>query len=137
MTNKLEESILVARYGSATRELTDLVMAAEKAYNLYGKRSIFGKDKGRDADENLSRAVIRAVSKLAEVGVLSSNELNVQIDALRSALKQTQAAYPNWPKAYRHLDTWLDEFVKPVDMSPVVAEWTEESRLRRSAGGEK
>jgi len=131
MTNKIEESILIARYGSATKELTDLVMAAEKAYNDYGKRSIFGRDKGREADEQLGKAVIRAVSKLTEIGVLSSNDLNVQIDALKLAMKQTQAAYPNWPKAYRHLDTWLDEFVKPVDMSPVVAKWMEESRRRR------
>jgi hypothetical protein len=136
MTNKAEESILVARYGSATRELTDLVMAAEKAYNHCGKKSIFGKDKGRESDEQLTRVVMRAVSKLTDIGMLTSNDLNMQIDGLKLAMKQTQAAYPNWPKAYRYLDTWLDEFVKPVDMTPVVAEWMEESRLLRSRGGE-
>lgn len=134
MTNKVEESILVGRYGSATRELTELVMAAEKAYDLFGKRSIFGRDKGREADEQLDKAVIRAVSKLNEIGMLSSDELNVQIEGLKLAMRQTQAAYPNWPKAYKHLDSWLDEFVKPVDLTPVVAEWMEESRRRRAGG---
>lgn len=137
MTNRFEESILIARYGSATRELTDLVTAAEKAYSLYGKRSMFGKDKGQEADEQLARAVIRAVAKLTDIGVLSSNKLDVQIDALRSALRQTQAAYPNWPKAYRHLDTWLNDFVKPIDMSPCVTAWLEDSRRRRAGSGEK
>jgi hypothetical protein len=136
MTNKAEESILVARYGSATRELTDLVIAAEKAYNHYGKKSIFGKDKGRESDEQLTRVVMRAVSKLTDIGMLTSNDLNMQIDGLKLAMRQTQAAYSNWPKAYRYLDNWLDEFVKPVDMTPVVAEWIEESRLLRSRGGE-
>lgn len=135
MTNKAEESILVARYGSATKELTDLVMAAEKAYDHLGKRSIFGRDKSKEANEQLSRAVIRAVSKLTETGVLLSDDLKVQIEGLKLAMKQTQAAYPNWPKAYKHLDTWLDEFVKPVDMTPVVAKAMEESKRRRAGGG--
>jgi hypothetical protein len=134
MTNKVEEAILVARYGSATKELTDLVMAAEKAHNRHGKKSIFGRDKGREADELLGRAVIRAVSKLVDIGLLSSDELNAQVDALRLAMKQTEAAYPNWPNAYRYLEQWLEEFVKPVDMSPVVASWMEESRRRRADG---
>ena len=136
MTNKAEESIFVASYGSATKELTDLVMASEKAYDHYGKRSIFGKDKGKEADEQLARAVIRAVSKLTEIGALSSDDLKVQIEGLKLAMKQTQAAYPNWPKAYRHLDTWLDDFVKPVDMTPVVARVMEESKRRRAGGGD-
>ena len=134
MTNKAEELILVARYGSATKELTDLVMAAEKAHNHHGKRSIFGKDKGKEADELLSRSVIRAVSKLTDIGTLPSNDLHAQVDALRLAMRQTQAAYPNWPNAYKYLNDWLDEFIKPVDMSPVVASWMAESRRRRAGG---
>ena len=136
MTNKTEELILVARYGSATKELTDLIMAAEEAYNCYGKRSIFGKDKGKEADEQLAKSVLRAISKLTEIGLVSSTEIGAQVDALKSAMRQTQAAYPNGPKAYRHLEVWLNEFVKPVDMSPVVAQWMEQSRRRR-AGSDK
>lgn len=134
MTNKVEELILIARFGSATKELTDLVMAAERAHNHHGKRSIFGKDKGKEADEHLSRAVLRAVTKLTDIGMLSSNELTAQIDGLRLAVRQTQAAYPNWPNAYKYLDSWLDEFVKPVDMTPVVASWLAESKRRRAGG---
>lgn len=136
MTNKTEEMILVARYGSATKELTDLVMAAEKAHKNSGKRSFFGRDKGRDTDEQLSKAVMRAVSKLSEIGMFSSNDLSVQVDALRLAMRQTKAAYPNWPNAYKHLNIWLDDFVKPVDMTPVVATWLQESRRRRAGGRE-
>ena len=135
MSNRVEEMILVAKYGSATKELTDLVMAAEKAHNHRGKRSIFGKDKGAEADDLLSRAVVRVVLKLTDIGVLQSDELNAQVAALRSAMAQTQAAYPNWPNAYKYLDVWLDEFVKPVDMSPVVARWMEESKQRRARRG--
>ena len=136
MTNEAEESIFVASYGNATKELTDLVMASEKAYDQYGKRSIFGRDKGKEPDEQLARAVIRAVSKLTEIGALSSDDLKVQIDGLKLAMKQTQAAYPNWPKAYRHLDTWLDDFVKPADLTPVVARVMEESKRRRAGRGD-
>ena len=133
MTDKLQESILIATYGSATKELTDLVMAAEAAYNSYGKRSIFGKDKGAETEEKLSKALLRAVSRLTDIGVITSNDLSAQVACLRDAIRQTQAAYPNWPKAYRHLETWLDEFVKPVDMSPLAVQWMEESRRRRAS----
>ena len=132
MTSKVDEAILAARYGSATKELTDLVMAAEKAHDSRGKRSIFGRDKGKEADELLGRAVLRAVSKLSDIGAVPSNDLTAQIDALKLAMKQTEAAYPNWPNAYRYLDGWLQEFVKPVDMSSVAAGWMEESRRRRA-----
>ena len=131
MTNKIEETILIAGYGTATRDLTDLVMAAEKAYNHYGKRTIFGKDKGAEADEQLSKAVIRTISRLTEIGKITSSELHSQVAELRLAINQTQLAYPNWPKAYKHLETWLDDFVRPVDMSPVAAQWMAESRSRR------
>lgn len=132
MTNKVDEAVMVARYGSATKELTDLVMAAERAHDRHGKRSIFGRDKGKEADELLGRAVVRAVSKLSDIGEISSNDLTAQVDALKLAMRHTEAAYPNWPDAYRYLDSWLREFIKPVDMSPVVASWMEESRRLRA-----
>jgi hypothetical protein len=132
MTSKVDEAILVARYGSATKELTDLIVAAERAHDRHGKRSIFGRDKGKEADELLGRAVVRAVSKLSDIGAVSSNDLTAQIDALKSAMRHTEAAYPNWPNAYKYLDRWLEEFAKPVDMSPVVVGWMEESRRRRA-----
>ena len=132
MTNKVDEAIMVARYGSATKELTDLVTAAERAHDRHGKRSIFGRDKGKEADELLGRAVVRAVSKLSDIGEISSNDLTAQVDALKLAMRHTEAAYPNWPNAYRYLDSWLQEFVKPVDMSPAVASWMEESRRLRA-----
>ena len=131
MTDKLQESILIAKYGSATKELTDLVMKAEAAYNNFGKRSIFGKDIGAEAEEQLSKAVLRVTSRLTNLGIITSNDLKTQVAGLRDAIRQTQAAYPNWPKAYKHLEAWLDDFVKPVDMSPVVAQWLEESKRRR------
>ena len=133
MTNKAEEYILIAKYGSATKELTDLVMAAEKAHSHHGKRSIFGADKGKVAEDALAKAVLRTVSKLSEIGLVKSDDLNVQIDGLRLAMRQTESAYPNWPKAYRHLDTWLNDFIKPIDMAPTAAQWMEESRRRRSS----
>ncbi|MBE7368021.1 hypothetical protein [Ramlibacter pallidus] len=127
----MDEAILVAKYGIATKELTDLVMAAEKAYRCQGKKSIFGRDKGEEANDLLSRAMLRAISRLSAIGEISSNDLMAQVDALRLAMRHTAAAYPNWPDAYRYLDRWLEDFVKPVDMSPVVAVWMEESRRRR------
>ena len=47
MTNRAAELVFQAAYGDATKQLLDLVMAAEKAFDDYGKKSIFGKDKGK------------------------------------------------------------------------------------------
>jgi hypothetical protein len=55
MTNQNAELVLAAIYGNATRELTDLVMAAESAFDNYGKKSLLGRDKGKEGRRAVGR----------------------------------------------------------------------------------
>ena len=62
MTNRSAELVLQTIYGDATKQLLDLVMAAEKAFDDFGKKSIFGKDKGQEAEQRFTTRVRRRVS---------------------------------------------------------------------------
>ena len=53
MTNYSAELQLMALYGDTTKELTNLVMAAEKAFDDYGKKSILEKTRGKRQSRNL------------------------------------------------------------------------------------
>jgi hypothetical protein len=64
MTNRSAELVLQAVYGGATKQLLDLVMAAEKAFDDYGKKSIFGKDKGMEAEQKFTAALVLAILAL-------------------------------------------------------------------------
>lgn len=107
MTNRTNELILQAVYGDTTKQLLDLVMAAEKAFDDYGKRSIFGKDKGKEAEQKFTAALIHAILALERIGKISdSKNAEESFTALQNAITLIRETYPNWPRAYKYWDNF-------------------------------
>lgn len=107
MTNRSAELILQAVYRDATKELLDLVMAAEKAFDDFGKKSIFGKDKGKEAEQKFTAALALAILALERVGkIRDSKNAEESFAALQNAMTLVKEAYPNWPRAYKYWDSF-------------------------------
>ena len=107
MTNRSAELVLAAVYGDSTKQLLDLVMAAEKAFDDYGKTSIFGRDKGKEAEEKFTTGLIHAILALERVGkIKNSKDAEESFTALQNAMTLVRQAYPNWPRAYKYWDNF-------------------------------
>lgn len=110
MTNHSAALVLNAVYGPAMKQLLDLVMAAEKAFDDYGKISIFGKDKGKAAEQKFTTALVHAILALVRIGKLhDSKDAEQSFTALQNAMSLIREAYPNWPRAYRYWDDFYAE----------------------------
>ena len=106
MTDPVSEVVFNALYQGATKEILNLVMACEKAFDAYGKRSLFGRDKGKEAEEKFTRALVVAILALERIGkIADSKNAEASFTAHHRALAVAQSAYPNWPRAYRY---WSD-----------------------------
>jgi hypothetical protein len=118
VTNRSAELVLGASYGDSTKELLDLVMAAEKAFNDFGKRSIFGKDKGQESKQKFTYALARAIFALKRVGKIKDpNDAEESYTALQNAMIIVRRAYPNWPRAYQYWDTFYANTYNKADPS--------------------
>lgn len=107
MTNRSAELVLQAIYGDATKQLLDLVMAAEKAFDDYGKRSLFGRDKGKEAEQKFTVAFVQAIFALERIGkIRNSKNAEESFTALQNAMTLIKDAYPNWPRAYKYWDNF-------------------------------
>jgi hypothetical protein len=105
--SRVSELILQASYGDATKQLTDLIMAAEKAFDNFGKRSLFGRDKGKEAEDKFTAAMMYAIFALERVGkIKNAKDADESFTALDNAMSQVRKAFPNWPRAYRYWDTF-------------------------------
>ncbi|MEO6276662.1 hypothetical protein [Roseateles sp.] len=105
MTDRTAELVLKNVYGASTKQLLDLVMAAEKAFDDFGKRSFFGKDKGKEAEGRFTEALIHAIMALERAGkIRDSKNAEESFTALQSAMTLVRRAYPNWPRAHRYWD---------------------------------
>ncbi len=105
MTNKAAEVVLATVYGDATKQMLDLVMVAEKAFNDFGKKSLLGKDKGEEAERRFTAALIQAILALQRVGkIRDSKDAEQSFTALQNAMTLVREAYPNWPRTYRYWD---------------------------------
>lgn len=103
MTNRAAELVFEAIYRDAAKELLDLVMAAEKAFDDYGKKSIFGRDKGKDAEGKFTAALVLSILALERIGkIKNSKDAEESLTALNNAMAAVQRAYPNWPRAYKY-----------------------------------
>lgn len=110
MTNRAAELVLEAVYGNATKQLLDLVMAAEKAFDDFGKKSIFGRDKGKEAERKFTAALMLAILALERVGkIRDSKNAEESFTALQSAMTVVRQAYPGWPRAYRYWDDFYEK----------------------------
>ena len=99
--------ILQASYGDATKQLTDLIMAAEKAFDDFGRRSLFGRDKGKEAEDKFTAAMMHAIFALERVGrIKNSKDAEESFTALNNAMSLMRKAFPNWPRAYQYWDTF-------------------------------
>lgn len=113
MTNRSAELVLSNAYGDSTKQLLDLVMAAEKAFDDYGKKTIFGKDKGQEAERKFMAALIQAILALERVGKIRDSKDAVQsFTALQNAMIVVREAYPSWPRAYKYWDTFYSNMRK-------------------------
>lgn len=107
MTNRAAELVLQAVYGDSIKQLLDLVMAAEKAFDDYGKKSIFGRDKGKEAEQKFTAALIHAILALERIGkIRNSKNAGESFTALQNAMTLIKDAYPNWPRAYKYWDNF-------------------------------
>ena len=107
MTNCAAELVLQAVYQDATKQLLDLVLAAEKAFDDYGKKSIFGKDKGKEAEQKFTAALALAVIALERIGkIRDSKNAEESFTSLQNAMTLVKDAYPNWPRAYKYWDNF-------------------------------
>lgn len=105
MTNRSAELVFEASYSSATTQLLDLVMAAERAFDDYGKTTIFGRDKGKDSESKFTAALIQAILALERIGkIRNSKNAEESFVVLQSAMSLIRQAYPNWPRAYKYWD---------------------------------
>lgn len=107
MTNRSAEIVFSAVYGSSAKQLLDLVMAAEKAFDDYGKKTIFGKNKGEEAERRFTAALIQAILALEKFGkIRDSKDAEQSFTALQNAMTLVREAYPNWPRAYKYWDSF-------------------------------
>ena len=82
-------------------------MAAEKAFDDYGKKSIFGKDKGKEAEQKFTAALVLAILALEHIGkIRDSKNAEESFTALQNAMAIVRDAYPNWPRAYKYWDNF-------------------------------
>ena len=81
--------------------------AAEKAFDDYGKKSIFGRDKGKEAEHKFTAAFVHAVLALERIGKIRDSEnAEESFTALQNAMSLVKEAYPNWPRAYKYWDNF-------------------------------
>ena len=105
MTDRAAELVLGACYGNATKQLLDLVMAAERAFDDFGKTSLFGRNKGKEAERKFTDAFAHAILALERIGkIKDSKDAEESLTALQSAMSLVRVAYPNWPRAYKYWD---------------------------------
>lgn len=105
MTNRMAELVLEASYAGATKQLLDLVMAAEKAFDNYGRKTIFGRDKGKETESKFTAALVHAILALERIGkIKDSKNAEESFTALQNAMTLVRTAYPNWPRAYKYWD---------------------------------
>lgn len=111
MTDYIEEAILNASYGNSLKEILDMVMAAENAFDNYGKVSMLWGDKGKKAEEKFTASLVLSVHALVRVGKIKDPYDPVEsMNALNTAMQMVQRAYPNWPRAYRYWDDFYNAF---------------------------
>jgi hypothetical protein len=123
MTNAILVQALECRYGKELMKIgTDLIMAAEKAGNSVGKKTLFGSDKWAPAHDKFLQQFAALGIGLIIKGVVKSLDDRVSvIKASDEFMIQISTVYPNWPTAHRYWQIFVAEmrskFPSSVDKS--------------------
>lgn len=112
-TNKILESVLMRSFPNSFSHLQKIVMDCEKCTKNVGKKSIFGGDKFKSANEKLIARVQKTQQMLAlDLSPERVNTAAKTLDEIDAALQLFKTTYPNWPAAYDFWDFWYLESKK-------------------------
>lgn len=102
MDRRTELRQLWQEFPSSNFCMQNLLMAMDNAEKSFGKRTLFGKDKGLPAVEKFMESFKTTLNAMFEEEVLSKGQPpeNVAAEFLER-LENFAEAYPNWPDAYR------------------------------------
>lgn len=120
MTNPAAELLLRSVYGDSIKQLTDLVMAAEEAFDQFGKVTLFGKNKSKEAEQRFHTAIALCVLALTRAGrIRDPHDAEESFAAVTNAMSLVREAYPNWPRAYKYWDGFLVNLEQPNSVARV------------------
>ena len=107
MNSKEAELRFQALYTGASKELLDLVMAAERAFRDDGKFSVSGENKGEEAKWKFVAALVHAIGALERIGkVTDAKNSEESFAALEVAMALIKDAYPKRTRAFRYWDSF-------------------------------
>lgn len=105
---EIARNMLGVVYGSTTRELTNLIMAAEEAFDKFGKVSFFGRDKGKEAESKFTAALVHAILALERIGaIMNAKDATESFAKLNEAMSHMRKGFSNWPRAYKYWDMFI------------------------------
>lgn len=85
--------------------LTHLILALEKVTKNTGKKTLFGRDKGVAAYDNLILSIGKTITAMTLDGEITPSTTSPDVvDAIVHAIKRFSLAYPNWQDAYQFAD---------------------------------
>ena len=106
VTDYARARLLQVTQPNTTAALTWLVPAMEKVARNWGKRSLFGRDKGAEAARKYEEALIKTLYAMTADGLVHrSDEPETFRTCLIQAMRQFAFAYPNWQDAYTFFET--------------------------------
>ena len=106
VTDYARVHVLQATQPNTTAALTWLVPAMETLAREWGKRSLFGRDKGVKAARKYDEALVKTLYAMTADGLVHrSDEPETFRTCLIQAMRQFTLAYPNWQDAYTFFET--------------------------------
>lgn len=114
-TNWAEADVFQNRYPRTFRILQDLVLAMEKCAKDYGKKSLFGKDKGVAALQKFGVALTETLQAMVEDNIVSRTDSPSVIRLqLIKMIERFAQVFPNWHVSYAFANEF---FVNRADVA--------------------
>ncbi|WP_110647575.1 hypothetical protein [Salinicola peritrichatus] len=89
--------------------LQGLVVAMAKVIKSHGKRTWFGKDKGRAAYEEFLRRLSQTVTALVmDRQITAGTDTREVVAVIKDHLRMFEMAHPNWQDAYGFAEVFFD-----------------------------
>ena len=119
MQTAMLREMFAQKYGDSTLEITKLIMAANKAETKAGKKSLFGKDLGKEAQQQFVDCLFDTAEKLRARGQISwSTNTPSMFRAMDKVMLQAKLAFPNWPDAYRLWSAFYSTSMQAMGEAP-------------------